>query len=72
MIISYIDPGTGSMLISATIALVSVAFFMLKGFIYRKFNISGEKGQVLDPTKQYGLVFYSEGKQYWNVLSHLF
>lgn len=71
MIFSYIDPGTGSMLISATIALISVAFFMAKGFIYRKFNISGEKGQVLDPNKHYGLVFYSEGKQYWNVFKSI-
>ena len=71
MIFSYIDPGTGSMLISATIALFSVAFFMIKGVIYRKFNLSGEKGQVLDPNKHYGLVFYSEGKQYWNVFKPL-
>lgn len=71
MIYSYIDPGTGSMLISATIALISVAFFMIKGFIYRKFNISGEKGQSIDPNKHYDLVFYSEGKQYWNVFKPL-
>ena len=71
MMFTYIDPGTGSMLISATIALFSVAFFMLKGLVYRKFNLSGEKGQVLDPNKHYGLVFYSEGKQYWNVFKPL-
>ena len=64
---SYIDPGTGSMLISATIALFSVGFFMLKGVVYRKFNIGGVKGEILDPNMDYGLVFYSEGKQYWNV-----
>lgn len=67
----YIDPGTGSMLISAFIALISVGFFMAKGFIYQKLNIGGDKGASkgaqLDLTKSYGLVFYSEGKQYWNV-----
>ena len=67
----YIDPGTGSMLISAFIALISVGFFMLKGFVYQKLNIGGDKesskGAQIDLTKNYGLVFYSEGKQYWNV-----
>lgn len=67
MYISYIDPGTGSMLISAGIALISVVFFMLKGFIFRLFNYSGEKGEALDVNRKYGLVFFSEGKQYWNV-----
>lgn len=71
MLVLYIDPGTGSMLISATIALFSVAFFMLKGVIYRKFSIGGDKGEALDPSKKYGLVFYSEGKQYWNVFQPL-
>lgn len=67
MITLYLDPGTGSMLISAVIALFSVGFFMLKGFIYRKLNIGGSKGASIDPANEYGLVFYSEGKQYWNV-----
>lgn len=67
----YIDPGTGSMLISAIIALFSVAFFMLKGVIYRKFSLGGDKGVVLDPNEKYGLVYYSEGKQYWNVFKPL-
>lgn len=71
MIIAYIDPGTGSMLISATIALFSVGFFMLKGIIYRKFSLGGDKGEILDPNKKYGLVFYSEGRQYWNVFKPL-
>lgn len=71
MYFAYIDPGTGSMLISATIALFSVGFFMLKGLIYRKFNIGGEKGQFVDPNYQHGIVFYSEGKQYWNVFKPL-
>lgn len=67
MIFNYIDPGTGSMLISATIALISVGFFMLKGLVYRKLNIGGDKGEMIDPNTEYGLVFFSEGKQYWNV-----
>ena len=71
MLVLYIDPGTGSMLISATIALFSVAFFMLKGVIYRKFGVGGDKGEALDLSQSYGLVFYSEGRQYWNVFRPL-
>lgn len=51
--------------------MVSVGFFMLKGFIYRKFSIGGDKGEVLDPSRKFGLVFYSEGRQYWNVFKPL-
>jgi hypothetical protein len=71
MILLYIDPGTGSMLISAVIALFSVIFFMIKGFLYRKFSIGGSKGIKLDTSKKYGLVFFSEGGQYWSVFNPL-
>ena len=63
----YIDPGTGSILISTILAFFSVLFYMLKGFFYRKFNIKGKENTSLDTSKEYGLVFYSEGGQYWNV-----
>lgn len=66
MIALYLDPGTGSALISTIIALISVGFYILKGFIYRKFKIGSSSKVTLDLTVEYGLVFYSEGKQYWN------
>ena len=68
---NYIDPGTGSMLISAVIAMISVAFFVLKGVIYKSFGIGGSKGESVDLEKHYNLVFFSEGKQYWNVFKPL-
>src|SRR5690554_3749836 len=71
MIAFYLDPGTGSALISSIIALVAVGFYMLKGFIYRKFNIGSSSKVKLDPSIEYGLVFYSEGKQYWNTFKPL-
>lgn len=71
MLINYIDPGTGSMLISATVALFSVLFFMAKGFCYRKFNFNGSRRESIDPAQKYVLVFYSEGAQYWNVFKEL-
>ncbi|CAM3564551.1 CDP-glycerol glycerophosphotransferase family protein [Erysipelothrix urinaevulpis] len=71
MRIIYIDPGTGSMLISATIAMASVAFFIVKGFIYRRLGFSGNKGETVNLETEYDIVFYSEGKQYWNVFKDL-
>lgn len=44
---NYIDPGTGSMLISAVIAMISVAFFVLKGVIYKSFGIGGVRENLL-------------------------
>lgn len=67
MIALYIDPGTGSILVSSIVALVAVGFYMVKGFIYRKLNIGGSSGVHLDTSREYSLVFYSEGGQYWHV-----
>ena len=69
--ICYIDPGTGSMLISSIIAGLSVLFFALKDKIYSAFRGKGDKGDYLDLEKHYNLVYYSEGKQYWNVFEPL-
>ena len=66
---AYIDPGTGSMLFAVLTGIISTLFFAGKTIIiklqtmpfwYKKStaNMSLEK-------KKY--VFYSEGKQYWNV-----
>lgn len=71
MYIGYIDPGTGSMLISALIAGLSVVFFALKDKIYTLFSKKGDKGDYLNLNKEYNVVFYSEGKQYWNVFKPL-
>lgn len=62
---AYLDPGTGSMLLSALIGIVATAFFMLKTLYYKLsggilslFGVKIEK-------KKHGIVFYSEGKSYW-------
>ena len=67
----YIDPGTGSMLISALIATLSVVFFALKSKFYLLFSKKGDKGARLNPNKHYQLIYYSEGSQYWNVFKPL-
>ena len=65
MHILYIDPGTGSMLISAVVAMVSVIFFTVKDKIYLLFNNKGKKGVYLNINQCYNLVYYSEWSQYW-------
>lgn len=65
---AYLDPGTGSMLFSATLSLFVSVFFVLKGLaahakrlILRCFGvkISEEKGRKI--------IIYSEGKTYFRV-----
>ncbi len=63
---AYLDPGTGSMLLSVVVGLVSSAYFLirrlpslLRAFFFR---LSGKK----DDLKGNGIVFYSEGKSYWS------
>lgn len=61
----YLDPGTGSMLLSVFVGVSSVAYFglrklpsILRGAIYK---LTGKKSDI-DRTS---IVFYSESKNYW-------
>ena len=63
---AYLDPGTGSMLLSVLVGLVSSAYFLLRrlpaltrAFFFR---LAGKK----DDLKGNGIVFYSEGRAYWS------
>lgn len=63
----YIDPGTGSMLFSILIGIVSTAFFFGRQlFLKLKFIISGGKSEQISNTKV-PLVIFSDHKRYWNV-----
>lgn len=65
---AYLDPGTGGMLFSALIGIATTLFFMLKGLFHRlKYLPSILAGKRNIEKKHYEIVFYSEGKQYWNV-----
>lgn len=62
---AYLDPGTGSMLLSALVGLSSTLYFSLKKFpslLTALFSKFGRKSSCL-PKK---IVFYSESKNYWN------
>ena len=66
MMLFYIDPGTGSMLFSIVIGLVTMLYFLGKAAIIKlKFVLSG--GKAISSKNRSPLVIYSEGKRYWNV-----
>ena len=72
VLFAYLDPGTGSLLLSSIVALFASAIFFLKSVFYRLARIVGGGG--VSPLKSrksdnHALVFYSEGKQYHNVFS---
>lgn len=64
---AYLDPGSGSMLISAVVAMVTIVIFMIKSFVYDKVKVLGNKSDMPDLKREYNVVIYSEGGQYWNV-----
>lgn len=63
----YIDPGTGSMLFSILIGIVStLVFFGRQLFLKIKFILSGGRAEKLSTTK-IPYVIFSDHKRYWNV-----
>lgn len=63
----YIDPGTGSMLFSILIGIVStLIFFGQRLFMKVKFIVSGGKAEKISSTK-IPYVIFSDHKRYWNV-----
>lgn len=67
LVILYIDPGTGSLLISAIIGLALTFLFALKGFFYKiVFRLTGKTRHLKNDFAE-RLVFFNEGQRYWNV-----
>lgn len=64
----YIDPGTGSMLFTLFIGVVSTAYFSLRQLaIKMKFAASGGNAKNDVPADKLPYVIFTDGKQYWNV-----
>ena len=66
---AYLDPGTGSMLFSALVGLVSTLYFTLRSSAFLlRVKLAGllNKKSALKAMERHSLVFFSEGKQYWN------
>ena len=63
----YIDPGTGSMLFTILIGLITAGVYALRGFIVKlRFMMSGGRaGGEADDVMPY--VIFSDSKRYWNV-----
>lgn len=63
---AYLDPGTGSMLVSALVGIVATLFFLVKGIYYKG---TGFLYSLMGHTRhrqRKGIVFWSEGENYWN------
>ena len=66
---AYLDPGTGSMLVSALVGIVATLLFFLKGIFYKGVAfLYSLAGRTHRRTRD-SIVFYCEGAQYWNVFS---
>ena len=66
---AYIDPGTGSMLFAVLTGIISTLFFAGRTvFIKLKtFSFRYKKYGRVEAKQVKNYVFYSEGRQYWNV-----
>ena len=66
--LAYLDPGSGSMLIAGLVGLLASLLFFLKGLYYKSrrvvLGLFGKTGK--EDRTRHPLVFYSEGRQYWN------
>lgn len=63
---AYLDPGTGSMLLSALIAIFASLFFGIKALYYKLSTIILRIAGVEVDKTQHDLVIYSEGHNYWS------
>ncbi len=65
-VMCYIDPGTGSMLFTILIGIVTSLMFVWKKLVLRlKFFLHG--GRVEASRERYPYVIFSDSKRYWNV-----
>ena len=64
---AYLDPGTGSMLVSALAGIAATLFFFVKGVFYEGMSFFASVLGRTHKRKKESLVFYCEGAQYWHV-----
>lgn len=66
-ILAYIDPGTGSMLFTIIIGIVTTGVFLVRGLLIKfKFSLKGGKAKDIDKNKK-PIVIFSDSKRYWNI-----
>ena len=66
--LSYIDPGTGSMIFSRFIGIAAAASFAINAlWVKLKFVFSGGKINKSEYDDNIPYIIYSDHKQYWNI-----
>ena len=64
----YIDPGTGSMLFTLLIGIVTTAYFFSRQLVIKlKFLVHGGRGAAGGTQEKLPYVIFSDSKRYWNV-----
>ena len=63
----YIDPGTGSMLFTVLIGVISAAVYSIRLFVVKMRMRVGSKGKSEE--EKAPLVIFSDNKRYWNVFA---
>jgi len=64
---AYIDPGTGSMLLTVILGVVTTMIFVVRGLLIKfKYKLSGSGAGDYSKDKV-DFVFFSDHKRYWNV-----
>lgn len=65
---AYIDPMSGSTILYVLFALAATLFYSLIGVFYRFKNMLAGRGfSTQESFDRVDIVFFSEGKQYWNI-----
>ena len=67
MISLYIDPGTGSVLISLVSSIFLLIWVKIKSFLYKSPYLFKKNNFIGDLNFSENLVFFNEGSKYWNV-----
>ena len=68
----YIDPGTGSMLFTILIGILSAGLYFLRAlFIRLKFMVQGGRGENQTSKDTLPLVIFTDSKRYWNTFGPL-
>lgn len=71
-ILLYIDPGTGAMLFTTILGIITTAAFAFKKlFIKLKFYVSGGRSGGEANSEKLPIVIFSDSKRYWNVFKSI-
>ena len=63
---AYIDPASGSALVSVLVALITTLFLSIRGLYYKIISLLLVPFNIKVEATNHKLVFYSEGVHYWS------